>query len=636
MEIILFIFYFIFASFLAFFIPGRVVIGGQKNLSRVAVITFSYILGIALWGWQGFIFGFLHLRILSYLYILIFSLLYIKKYFPFSFLKVEIKKLDKISLLIAAIGVFGQTVQFVKGGLMTKDGLFMIVNNSVDHVWNISLISELIKRFPPFEPSMYGVPLENYHFWFHLVTADLIRVFNLPLFQTVFIGIPIMCSILLVLIIYSFSKIIYDSKLFTRLLLFFIFFSGDIAGYFMLLIKHKFDWYVGWIFEDGSIFMDSPGKAIAILLGLAGMLMIFKYREKLSTKNLIIISILFGSLFGFKIYIGIPFMLGLGVFGIVNLVKRNYTYFGISFIAGILSLIQFIPFNKSSGGIFFLLLDIPREFMSQEIFNMGYINQRWGIYLEHNNYFRLAEYGIFITAVFLIVQYGIKLFAFAPLNRTVQKLGKDFYFFLYSIILSSFILGLFFFQKVGGSNIWEFFLASSPILSILVSLNLALYFPKKKILVGLLILFLIMFGSLRWIVSEYGYIKDDYFSGFHGLSNSQLAVYNYIKNETPISSKVLFLNEPFVLYTSLGNVVSQRNSYYSGPGVSQLMTPELKKRMSDSEIIKTSTDSAKIDSILKKDEIDYVATFSPIPISTLSSSLKEVFVEGNFTVYRVK
>ena len=636
MEIILFIFYFIFASFLAFFIPGRVVIGEQKKLSRAAIITLSYILGIALWGWQGFVLGFLHLRTFSYLYILVFSLLYIKKYFSFHLEKIEIKKPDRIAILIAVVGVLGQTVQFIKGGLATKEGLFIVANNNVDHIWNISLVSELIKRFPPFEPSLYGIPLLNYHFWFQLVTADLIRVFNLPMFQTEFIGIPIMLSALLAFIVYLFSKEIYNSQLFTRLLLFFVFFTGDIAGYFMLLIRHKFDWSVGWLFEDGSIFVDSPGKAIAILLGLSGLFLIFKYKEKIVFKNWIIVALLFGSLFGFKIYIGIPFILGLGFYALILLLKRNYAYLSIFILASILSLIQFLPFNKSSGGLFFLLLDIPREFMSQEIFHMGYINQRWGMYLVHNNYFRLAEYGLYMVAVFLIVQYGVKLFAFIPLKRTVQKLGKEFYLFLYSILLSSFILGLFFFQKVGGSNVWEFFLAASPMLSIFASLNLALYFPKKTTISALLIIFLLVFGPIRWIISEYNYVKGDYFSGFHGLTNSQLASYNFIKNNTSVSSNILFLNESYVFYTSLANVVSQRNSYYSGPGVSQIMTPELKKRMDDSEVIRTSTDSAKIDSILKKDKIDYVATFSPLPISTLSSSLKEVFVSGISKVYKVE
>src|ERR1035437_678929 len=111
METILFIIYFIFATFLAFYIPGRVVLGEQKNLSKIGFFAVSYILGIALWAWQGYLFGFLHLRSLSYLYLFVFLGLFIfKRYYSFKLPKINLKKFDWLTIGIAVVGIFGQAI----------------------------------------------------------------------------------------------------------------------------------------------------------------------------------------------------------------------------------------------------------------------------------------------------------------------------------------------------------------------------------------------------------------------------------------------------------------------------------------------------------------------------------------------
>src|ERR1035437_5260964 len=148
METILFIIYFIFASFLAFYIPGRVVLGDQKNLSKIGFVAVSYILGIVLWAWQGYLFGFLQLRGLSSLYLLIFLGLFIlKKYYSFKLPKASFKKFDWLTISIAVVGIFGQAVIHIRHGVMTLFGMSITDNNSIDHVWHATLVQEMVKRF---------------------------------------------------------------------------------------------------------------------------------------------------------------------------------------------------------------------------------------------------------------------------------------------------------------------------------------------------------------------------------------------------------------------------------------------------------------------------------------------------------
>lgn len=277
MEIILIPFIFA-AIFVAFYIPGRVVLGEQKDLSRLGIFSVSIILGIILWGWQGYIFGFLQNRWLSYIYLLIFIIFFIKKkLYPVNLKFVNLKKNDRLDIFIIIVGVFGQCIQYIRNGQITTAGLYFTEKNLIDHTWHSALISELVLRFPPDVPGMFGERFTNYHFWFHLVTADMTRVFHIPLLQTQYLGMYILSPILLGLIGFSLASTLYKSILFRRLLLFFLFFSGDIFTLFNLLIKHQlnFNLTLGYLFENSTLFMDHPGTGIATIILLAGIYTIF-------------------------------------------------------------------------------------------------------------------------------------------------------------------------------------------------------------------------------------------------------------------------------------------------------------------------------------------------------------------------
>jgi hypothetical protein len=630
---------FITAVFLAFYIPGRVVLGEQKSLSKIGIFSVSFILGIVLWGWQAYLFGFLQLRWLSYIYLLIFLVIFVrKKYFSFKLPKIQFKKPDWITGLIVLIGIIGQAMPFVKNGLMSSSGIFISSYNSTDHIWHATLVEELVRRFPPHEPGMYGILLTNYHFWFHLVTADLVRVFNLPLFQTQFGGIYVMSSVLLAMIACVFAKTIYDSKLFLRLFLFFIFFSGNAGNWFMLLLKNDFSLHVDWLFEDATKFMDAPGMGVATIIAFAGSYLLFKFRNKMSWRLTGIVGLLFGSLVGFKIYIGIPFIFGLFVFAVVNGLRKDFSILWAFMIACVLSLIQFLPFNLNSGGLFFLPVDIPRDFLSQKVLGLGFVDQRWKIYLAHGNYFRLIEYGVIMTTIYLLVQFGVKLFGLLPLRKTIHVLGKSFYIFLNSIVFSSLILGLFFYQRVGGANIWEFFLAVSPVLAIITALNICLYLPKSRILMCLIIFAIITFTIPTWLISVNNYLKLDYLSGFHGISNSELDSYTYLRNNTSADSNILFIdNKTNYPASSLVSIFTRRNLFLSGTGVSQIMTPQITKRIKDVGAIKTSLDQQKVGSILEENRVNYIYVDNSfiLPASTTSANLREFFSNKSAKIFKV-
>jgi hypothetical protein len=565
---------------------------------------------------------------------LVFLIIFLKKkYFFFKHSKIQFKKIDLVVVLIAVTGIFGQIMPFIKTGLVSVSGLFISSYNSCDHVWHASLAQELAQRFPPNEPSLFGIAFINYNFWFHPITGELTRVFNLPLLSVQFNGMYPMASILLAFIGYVFAINLYNSKLFARLFLFFLFFSGDAFGWLLSLLRHSLTLNISVGLDDATKFMDTPGYGLSVIIALTAFYVFLRNKEKLSLKNMLIVATLIGSLIGFKIYMGIPFLLGLFFMSIPLFIKRNFTYFWMFVIAVVLSVIQFLPFNSNNGGLFFLPFEVPRGFMAQKALNLGFIDQRWTIYLAHHSYFRLLEYGLFMTAVFLLVQFGVKILGFIPLKRAIRILGTDFCVLLYSILISSLILSLFFYQRVGGGTIWEFLLATSLMLTIFASLNLSLILAKiNKIVTVTIIILIVAFTIPSWVNFVNYYLQADYFSSFHGISAAELKSYAYLKDNSPKNSTLLLIDEPsYNCFSSIVNVLTERNLFFSGQGVSQVVWPWYTGRKNDVVFIKTSRDDQEVDELLKKDNINYVVLYNNTLVGTTSALLNNRYLEKAFS-----
>ena len=60
--------YFLPVTLLAFYIPGNVVLS-SFGWTPLKTITLSFILGVVMWALQGMVFGYLHLRLFSYIYL---------------------------------------------------------------------------------------------------------------------------------------------------------------------------------------------------------------------------------------------------------------------------------------------------------------------------------------------------------------------------------------------------------------------------------------------------------------------------------------------------------------------------------------------------------------------------------------
>ncbi len=626
---------FILAVFCAFYVPGRVLLG-KTELPSFSKIAVSITAGIVLWALQGAIFGYLQIRWASYLYLLLFMGMFIKEgYYRLLWTKKE-WKIDFISLLLICIGVIGQTLPYVQTGWRVVEGIIFTSHNPEDHIWHAALVKELGTHFPPNEPAIAGVTLKDYHYFYNLVTADLIRVFHLPFFATQFDGMYILAPILLGIIVYAIAQKIWQRKLFTWFSLLLIFFSGDAAGWVMLVMRHTFTWSLSSLINDASKFMDSPPYGYAIVIGLTGLYLLLQRKNTL--RILVLCTILFGSMLEFKIYVGIPFLFAFGAYAIGALTKKQITPF-ISFIgASILAVILLKLGSSSSAGLIFLPVDIPRDFINQPLLELKDWQFRWIIYQDHHSVFRLIQYGAMMSGLYLIVQFGLLLFGLLPYPPMIKKLGLPTSLFFYGGILSACILGLFFYQTVGGANIWEFFLAAIPLLAILLGLSLAILIIAYPVMLQVAIVCIVTVIIIpQWFITLHEYISSEYFSGFHGISNAEIASYAFLATKTSPQATILFANQKTYSYASIANLLVNRDIFLSGNGVRQIITPEIAKRREEVTSLTNSTDSLEISQILKSEHLSYVYYYgSPANIPALKgANLRRVFINSFATIFKL-
>ncbi len=605
---------------LAFYIPGRTVLGRTKIIEGGAVHVVAFVLGITLWAWQGYIFGTLHLRWLSYIYLLIFVFLFFKGRY-INLRKLTLKPLfstDPILLFLGAVGIFAQTFQYYDYGLRTAKGIVITAHNPNDHIWHAALVQELVTRFPPNEPGISGVALKNYHYWFNLVTAELVRVFHLPLLQTQFIGMYVLAAVLLAFVSYFLGKAVYDNKMFLRLLYFFIFFAGDASMWVAFAIHHKLSFFIDSIINNSVKFVDSPPYAYSIIVGLVGFYLLFLFKSKLPKRYILIIALMFGSLLEFKVYTGITFLLGFGALALYSFIKKRYSIVLAFILAGALGALTFFPNITSTSGLSFVPFNTPRDFLTQSAFGLLNWQLRWDIYFVHHNYIRLYQYGIYMTVVYFIAQFGLQLIGLLPYKKMRVIIGWNKLIPLYVVVFSGFIIGVLFFQNVGGANIWEFFLPAGLILSFFTALSISLILENRsKVTVALVTILIVAVVIPRWLLTVTSQVKDEYLSGFHGINNLQYAAYQYFTCNANSPYVILSLNEPYTGIVTPGKMLTGCDFYMSGTANSQLVTAEMARRLQVVAKIKKGYLADEIP-LLKKDKIKYLyingsASFLPSP-----------------------
>jgi hypothetical protein len=522
---------FALVALITFYLPGSFFISKLKIKSSILQIVLSHALGIVLWGAQGVLLGYAQLRWLTYIYLVVFVVLFLKRWktevATHRRAWAEIKKGNPVAFPLAGIGISLQMLSIFGSGLRFKEGIGFFEANAYDGIMHLGFIQEISQRFPPQEPGAVGMPIMNYHIWSDVVLAELVRIFHLPITNLFFQYMPVYIAILTTVAAYLLIKILGGSRVVGNWLLFLLFFAGDAAFVLMLIFHRTFGFYTPAIDNGITQFLNIPHTFAKLIFLCSLITFTIWVRQKHKAWGLLTI-VMMSTLVGFKVYFGIFAALGFSLVVALDIVKTflmnwkkktisqniSLTFQQHSFslllivLFAVASAAIYFPLNKGAGGLFYSPLEWPKIFLGAENLNFTWWWQRMVIYQAENNSFGIFVLDLIAIVVGLICIYGTRLFGFLPFKKPVQFPWQVQVFFFPTMIIFT-LLGLFTLQQAGLFNVFNFFVVAIVGLLIFSAFGLA-EIQKKKSVLGTLFLIAFVLISLPRSLNDAGHMVMKY------------------------------------------------------------------------------------------------------------------------------
>lgn len=479
---------FCFAVLIGFYIPGRIILPLSDKKEPLTRLTLSLIIGLVLWSWQEFAFGYLGIRWLTYFYLAACLVIWLKNH-RFKIPRFNLKKSSWGLILLVALGTFCQTMPLWKNGTIgNKNKLVFYGGNIEDNLWHASLTKSLVKHFPPFAPGLPGTLMKNYHYWSNMTLAGLIRTFKLPLFPTQFQYSTLFIAVLLGLVSISLARSLNLHKKAILFLVFFNYFGGDLIYLLLLIFNPAVNPFSMSSLEDGTKFLYNPPRAFAFVISLGGLTLFKLWQKEKKTLLGLISMLVLATTTGFKIYLAIFFSIGIGFLALRALLKKNWRQtlvFGTFFL---LAAIIYLPTNYAAGGLVWAPFTIVNNFIVQPNLNLIRWEQARMIFLNDQKYLHNLIFEICFTTLFLTAILGTKILGLLqPPKYVKRQIGTSLCWLIYLGLIFSFFLGIFFIQATGGANTFNFLVNIFLFLSLLTTLSLQYWQTKLPRLVTILI-----------------------------------------------------------------------------------------------------------------------------------------------------
>lgn len=450
---------------------------------------------------------------------------------------------------------------WVQGALLFQNGLFDKKGNLVfydiaafrDVTVHLSLVQEILNRFPPTNFAAAGLPLKNYHYFFDVGAAVLTKILPLQPIDTYFRVIPVILSGLLCLTIYLVTRRLSKSRLAAALAIFFTIFATSF-GPAMPFLADFFHW--SHITGSGNTFMMdqlfgmmvNPQGILSIIIFLALFLFFDWYEKTKKIISLILIVFLLGISFGVKAYGGILFAPAAILASFYLFIKnKDYkpviaVFFGV-FLMGLWFLYSI---DSKVAGMSFAPFWILTHMMS----DINRLDQPMFAVLPAN-VFKAFAVIIFEFFVFLFGALGLRIFGWMEIFR--ERISAVI--FLYATAIFSLFLPLFFNQSSKAYEVLQFF----PYFTVVTGILFSIWVSRKHWLI--ILLFALLFLAFD---------KQELDVRIKGSSEkimipaSELAAVNYVRQNTDPAAVFMLapsgFNADYLWFTAL----SGRRVVYAG------------------------------------------------------------------------
>lgn len=556
-------------------------------------------------------------------------------------------RLNKWLLPIITFGIFTQAITMVKSGLLYSYGLGFWGPNGHDGIWHLSLIQALTRHFPPQNPIFAGENLSNYHYLFDLLVALVHKLTTLPALNLYFQVFPLIFSSLLGILTYLLVKKLTSNKLGPLLAVFLVYFGGN-WGWLVSLIRGQGIGGESMFWANQAVsFLINPPFALSIILILLGLNLYFVYLKKFNPKLLIILSLIFGLLIGVKAYAGIVVLFGLAAASFWQWhQEKKLTSFCLFFLSLLVSLIVFLPANKTASSLFVFspLWFIHTMFAFGDRFYWVRLDQARQAYLATGKWGKwfLAE-GLGL-AIFFIGNLGTRIFALGKIISWLKNFRKinSFQILFLGCLAASAFIPLLVIQKGNPWNSIQFFYYFLFFSAILAGWWLGEFKGKfKPILLLGLVIFTIptTLGTLKHYLPYRApaRIGFDELEALEFLKNQPEGVILTFPHDSSLREKIE-APKPLYAYETTGYVsaFSNKNPFLEDEMNLEIMQVNWRPRRQQAEEFFQTDDFDWAGQFLQENQIRYLylvgnQSFSP---EFLKLELEKIFENGEVKVYQ--
>lgn len=615
--------YFFATAFLAFFIPGDLILKRYRLLFFQRLVL-GTILGMVVWAILGFLLGILNIRFVSYIYLITVLVIWLSQGYAGNFIT-QVKNF-KFSfdwlLSLVLLGTLVQLSTIFMVGVRFADGIYFCCALP-DSLYHIALTNQIIKQIPPIEPGASEILVQNYHYFSNIVAADLIRVFRLPQVATQYQYLVLLISLLIGLAAIVFGQLYNLPKKYIYLLVFFLYFSGDLTYLLFFILGKGLNFDLPYLENAGWLWI-SPPRVFATVIFFGGLGLLKLWIKNRDLFGGVLMALVLSSLVGFKIYNGIFALAGLGALSLYFLIKRDLRMLPPLILAAVLGFLLNLYINKESGGLIFTGIWRFADFIVSPKLGLSNLELARQIYYTHNNFPRLIQYFLMYLGLYFIFVFGTINLGFLQTKKSLKLLPVELNIFLITGLAVSLIIGSFFIQQTGGANSSQFLITAQIIGSIYASLACFYWLGKIKNNLKYLVIFLIIvLTAPRVFDISLNSVKNLSLHQNYIINNAELQALEYLRLNTDKDALILVDNinnshwrNAFSYYISF---ISDRQIFLDGEGIALDHGVAVEKKLQNQTEIFESSDSARVSKLLRQNNIDYIYRS---PEDNLNSGLK--------------
>jgi len=619
--------WFVIAITASYYLPGSNLLRRFK-LAPTLHYLLSFVLGLALWGGQAYLFGYLGWRWLTYAYLILnwswWGRSWSLEKDRLTQARLELSQISRWPLVALFGGSFIQLLQVITTGLKYDGAIGFFRINAYDGVLHLAFIQALLKQVPAEQPGAVGLSLSNYHYWSDLVVADLVRIWHLPIIHTFFQFMPIVLALGTGIAVWQLIKF-WGGKTSTvvwSLLLLYL--AGDGAYIFALLLHRTWGAEVAAIDNGATQLLNIPHSYAKFVFITALMPLTNWLRQKSLGWGLITIALL-ASLTGLKVYFAIFSALGLSlVVGIylIGLLIRSWKkpahllsdfwqlrWLWLPFgLLALLSAAIYFPANHNSGGLFWSPLEWPRLFLGRDHLNWLEWWQRKQVYDAASNLRGILFMDALAIMICLISVFGFRLLGLLPELSWYKKLGWPLIVFLLPPSGFFIFLGLYTLQTSGLFNVFNFFAVTTVPLALMTGFWLDTLWQRKNILFKLIPILVIGLGLPRIIMSTSEAVSYQTQRKFErAVTPDQQAAFTFVQQHLPATAVIQsHPDHPFNRHTPALAFFTNRPTFLTGVRMLETHNQPFTDRQKTLKNIFESTSAPEFVESARVNQIEYI------------------------------